>query len=289
MEPDRASASREVSPTSPLARRSALRHTPRALVAIVLALLVYARYVEPNLLRVQRDTFTGTGLPPLDLAVIADLHHGVGAVDDAKVEEVVRVTNGLGADVIVLLGDYHATSPLASSVAPERTARLLSRLHARRGVYAVLGNHDNWLDGPRTERAFTAAGITVIENRGALVPGTSLWIAGLCDDFSSLPDPHEALRGAPMGAPVLAITHSPDVFPRLPSRFGLTLAAHTHGGQIRLPYIGSPWIPSHLGSRYARGHFVEGGRHLYVSSGVGTSILPLRFGVVPEINLVRLR
>lgn len=260
-----------------------------AFVAVAAALLVYMRYIEPARLRVQRDTLTGTGVEGLDVAVITDLHHGMGAVDDDKVAEVVRVTNDLYPDITVLLGDFHTDCGFSRPVSTTRTAALLGRLRARRGVYAVLGNHDHWLNGPAMERALTANGITVLENRGVTVPGTRVWLAGLSDDFSSVPEPVEALRGAPEGDAVVAITHSPDVFPRLPARFRVTFAGHTHGGQIRLPLVGPLFIPSRYGTRYAHGDFVEGGRHLYVSSGVGTSVLPLRLGVTPEVALVRLR
>jgi len=88
---------------------------------------------------------------------------------------------------------------------------------------------------------------------------------------------------------VIAITHSPDVFPRLTTRVALTLAGHTHGGQLLVPFVGAPWVPSHLGQRYLRGVYRRGRQALYVSSGVGQSIVPLRFRVPPEVNLLRVR
>ncbi len=248
---------------------------------------LYAWQVEPRRLVVTRDTVAGTGLPPLRVAVLADLHHGMHPTDDARVRAVVSAVNGLRAEVIVLLGDYHAAVGGARDVPPERTAALLGALRAPLGVYAVLGNHDRWADALRTERALAAAGITVLENRGRLLPGRRAWIAGLSDDFSSAPDERAALRGAPQGVPVLAITHSPDVFPGRSPRIGLTLAGHTHGGQVRLPLLGAPWTPSRFGQRFLRGLYREGRRALYVTSGVGQSVVPLRLGVPPEINLLQ--
>jgi predicted MPP superfamily phosphohydrolase len=90
------------------------------------------------------------------------------------------------------------------------------------------------------------------------------------------------------GAPVLAFTHNPDLFPEVPSRVSLTLAGHTHGGQVYLPLLGRLVVPSQFGERYAIGHVVENGRHLFVTAGVGTSILPVRFLVPPEISIIRL-
>ena len=88
---------------------------------------------------------------------------------------------------------------------------------------------------------------------------------------------------------MIALIHEPDYFPRIPDRIALTLAGHTHGGQVRLPLIGSPIVPSSFGQRYARGLIKEGTRLLYVTTGVGTSILPVRFGVPPEYVLLTLR
>ncbi len=84
------------------------------------------------------------------------------------------------------------------------------------------------------------------------------------------------------------LTHNPDVFPKVPDRVTLTLAGHTHGGQVRLPLIGPPVVPSQFGQRFAAGHVVEGGRHLFVATGVGTSILPVRFRVPPAVTVLTL-
>jgi hypothetical protein len=259
-----------------------------ALCAVLGVVLLYAWQVEPRRLRVQRDTIRGTGISALTIAVISDLHHGMHPTNDARVREVVACVNALGADVVVLLGDYVATVGLVDEVAPEQTAHLLGALRAPLGVYAVLGNHDRWRDAARIERAFRAAGLHVLENQGVWLENRGVWLAGLSDDFSDVPDERAALRGVLAGVPVLAITHSPDVFPRLSERVSLTLAGHTHGGQVRLPWIGAPWVASRFGQRYLRGVYRMGRRTLYVSSGVGQSVFPLRFGVAPEVNLLRI-
>ena len=90
-------------------------------------------------------------------------------------------------------------------------------------------------------------------------------------------------------APVLMFTHNPDVFPVISNRFSLLIAGHTHGGQVHVPLVGRPIVPSKYGQRYAYGHVVEEGRHLFVSTGLGTSILPVRFGVPPEVTVLELR
>jgi uncharacterized protein len=116
-----------------------------------------------------------------------------------------------------------------------------------------------------------------------------LWVAGLSDLWTGHHDLDAALSVVKDdGAPAILLTHNPDVFPRVPRRVTLTLAGHTHGGQVRLPFIGAPIVPSAFGKRYAAGHVVEDGRHLFVATGVGTSILPVRFRVPPAITLLTL-
>ena len=144
--------------------------------------------------------------------------------------------------------------------------------------------------GERVRGALTAAGIRVLENEAVRVgrDGQELWVVGLADLWTRRPDPAGALRAVPDGAPVVVLTHSPDVFPTIPARVALTLAGHTHGGQVVLPLIGPPIVPSDYGRRYAAGHVVEGGRHLFVTTGIGTSIVPIRLGVPPEIAVLTL-
>jgi uncharacterized protein len=87
---------------------------------------------------------------------------------------------------------------------------------------------------------------------------------------------------------VILLTHNPDIFPGVPTRVALTLAGHTHGGQVRLPFVGRPIVPSQFKQRYAAGHLTEDGRQLFVATGVGTSILPVRFRVPPAVTVLTL-
>ncbi len=119
--------------------------------------------------------------------------------------------------------------------------------------------------------------------------GAALWLAGIADLWTRTPDIDKALAMVVDDGPVLMFTHNPDLFPRVPARVALTLAGHPHGGQVDLPLLGRLVVPSEFGARYADGHVVEEGRHLFVSSGVGTSILPVRFRVPPEVVVLTLR
>jgi len=155
----------------------------------------------------------------------------------------------------------------------------------------VLGNHDWWNDGYRVRRALREHGITVLENEALALErgGQRFFVVGLADALTRQIRLDEALAAVPEGAPFVVLAHEPDIFPEVPERAALTLAGHTHGGQVRLPLLGRLVVPSRYGQRYAAGHVVEGQRHLFVTSGVGTSIFPVRFGVPPEIALLTLR
>jgi predicted MPP superfamily phosphohydrolase len=115
-----------------------------------------------------------------------------------------------------------------------------------------------------------------------------VWVAGVGDLWTRDVDFGSALRAVPEGEPVVLLTHNPDVFPGVPARVALTLAGHTHGGQVALPLVGRPIVPSKYGQRYAYGLVIEEGRALFVSPGIGTSIIPVRFRVPPEISMVTL-
>jgi predicted MPP superfamily phosphohydrolase len=158
-------------------------------------------------------------------------------------------------------------------------------------VWAVLGNHDWWLDARRVRRALESVRISVLEDAAVPVRRGSchFWLAGIGDFWEGRHDIARALESVPDAAPVIAFTHNPDIFPDIPPRVSLTIAGHTHGGQVYVPLIGRPIVPSRYGQRYAIGHIVEGNRHLFVSSGLGTSIMPVRFLVPPEISLIGLR
>ncbi|MEO1200957.1 MAG: metallophosphoesterase [Pseudomonadota bacterium] len=276
----------------------------------------YAFGVEPVLrLRVQRYQVTPDNWPEglrLKLALIADPHAVEPWMTADRLARIAEFTNTLEADAILLLGDYDAGhhwrtgDVLASNWAPA-----LGRLEAPLGVHAVLGNHDWWHDrtaqrnghGPVYGRlALEAAGIPVYENDVVRLEkdGQGFWLAGLGDQLALLPGeaygrPHfigfddldGTLAKITDDAPVVLLAHEPDIFPRVPPRVALTVSGHTHGGQVRL-FGYSPVVPSAYGNRYAYGHVVEENRHLVISGGLGCSILPVRFGMPPEIVLIEL-
>jgi predicted MPP superfamily phosphohydrolase len=263
-----------------------------AAAAAAAALAGYAGWFEPRRLVARRIELAPPHWPPtldgLRLGVASDLHAGVPYVGLAAVGRVVDALNAERPDVHLLLGDYVDSSQiLRRPVAPEAVAAELARLHAPLGTIGVIGNHDWRATGDRMWRALDRAGITVLEDEATERNG--LWIAGLGDMRHRDPDVPKTLEQIPADAPAIVLSHDPDMFPSVPSRISLTLAGHTHGGQVAIPLLRRPLLPSRYGERYARGHIVEGGRHLYVTHGVGTSGLPLRLFAPPEVVVLTLR
>jgi predicted MPP superfamily phosphohydrolase len=266
-----------------------------ALLLIVISLLVWSLVIEPNrlvlktvLLPVERiDKHFG----PLRVVLISDLHAGSPWITLEKLREVVSITNAAKPDLILLAGDFVAEEVIGGSlVEPEPIAAELKALSAPLGTYAVLGNHDWAWNGYRVSKALTDAGIPVLENSALRLErdGRHLWLVGIADAWTRRPDFQTAMNQIQDDAPVIAFTHNPDVFPYAPKQVDLTLAGHTHGGQICLPFIGSPMVPSKYGQRYVAGHTVENGHDLYVTTGIGTSVFPIRLGVTPEVVLLSL-
>jgi hypothetical protein len=260
------------------------------------ALALWALWLEPSSLRVARYRLDLPLWPAacsgLSVAVISDLHVGSPFNGVGKLERVVAETQDAKPDLVLLAGDFVIQGVRGGQfVAPEVTSAKLGELATPFGVFAVLGNHDWWLDGPRVRQAFETSRIPVLENRAVELRrgDCTFWLAGIGDFWEGGPDIEGTLRSVPPDAPVLLFAHNPDVFPDVPDRVALTVAGHTHGGQVRVPLVGRPVVPSSYGERFAIGTVVEGQRHLFVTPGVGTSILPVRFLVPPEISLLELR
>jgi hypothetical protein len=223
------------------------------------------------------------------VAVLADLHVGSPFNGIEKLDRIIALTEGGGPDLVLLAGDFVIHDVFGGRFeAPEEIGARLGKLRAPLGVLGVLGNHDWWLDAERVRRALETHGIRVLEDAALEVAAGDcrFWVAGVGDYWESPHDVARALAPVPERAPVLVFTHNPDVFPEIPGRVNLTVAGHTHGGQVYVPLLGRPVVPSKYGERYAIGHVVEDGRHLFVTPGLGTSIIPVRFLVPPEVSIL---
>jgi predicted MPP superfamily phosphohydrolase len=259
----------------------------------VLACLIWGTLIEPNRLVLTQHSMRIDNWPKelsgLRIALIGDIHTGSPFIDDRKLEQIVSLTNQQHPDLIVLLGDYMVKDSWHGHlVEPEVTAAHLRNLRAPLGVYAVLGNHDGWYDGGKVQAALTRAGIRLLENDVSEIKwrDKSFWLVGFSDYWSLRFRVNETLSKVPPNATMIAISHNPDIFARVPATVQLLLAAHTHGGQVNFPLVGTPIVPSRYGRRYTAGHVFENGHHLFVTTGIGTSILPVRFRVTPEIAIL---
>ncbi len=271
------------------------RLTVGILVAIFAGLAAWTFWWEPSTLTVVHQTIAIHPWHPehagLKVAVISDLHVGSPFRDVGKLKQLVTATNSEAPDLVVLLGDFVILGVIGGTlVDPESIGDQLAGLQAPLGIVAVLGNHDWWFDGNRVRHALESRGVRVLENESIRLTqhGKSFWLAGLADLLTRGNGVPVTLAQINDDEPIIVLTHNPDVFVSVPERVSLTLAGHTHGGQVRLPLIGRPVVPSKYGQRYAYGLIDEGGRKLFVTGGVGTSILPVRFGVPPEIVILRL-
>lgn len=284
----------------------------RGLLAVTLAGLfaaLYGFFIEPALRlrvkrwRIRRADWTAQ---PLRIAVLSDFHVGEPFVGTKRIRQIVKRVNALKPDLVLLLGDYAAGHRFVTQpVTIAEVAPLLAECDAKFGVFAVLGNHDWWDDRDAQRRgagpnlyaeALKGQGVRVLSNEAIKLEGPGIWLAGLEDQLAllrkdrgiiGLDDLPGTLKQVTDSAPIVLMAHEPDIFTKVPDHVALTLSGHTHGGQVRL-FGWSPIVPSRFGNRYAYGHVREGMRDLVVSGGIGCSILPVRFGVVPEITVIEL-
>lgn len=282
------------------------RHLIRGLGGLALAGMATTAYgvgVEPESISVTRYRLTPPRWPAgqrLSIHVIADLHAGGPNMTARHINEVVEIANLESADLVLLLGDYFATHRFVTErVPPPVWAAALARLESRLGTWAVFGNHDWWHDIAGVRAAFGRVGIPTLENRAVLLgnSGQQFWLAGLGDQlahplgharFRGIDDLPGTLAQVNSDHPVILAAHEPDIFTKVPDRVSLTVAGHTHGGQIRVPFLWERFVPSAYGARFAYGHIVERGRHMIVSGGLGVSHIPVRIGVPPEIVRIEL-
>lgn len=299
-----------------MTRRGVLKLLGAALLA-GLAFAIYPFLEVFGRPRITRYAFTPRGWTPglaLRVAVIADVHANEPWMNAARIEGICADTQALGADLILLLGDYVTGMGRASEEIPAADwAVALARLSAPLGVHAVLGNHDYWEDrgfqrGDNSEPialdALRDAGIPVYRNQAIRLEkdGLGFWLAGLDDQLALLPGRSygrtrmagldnlgASLAQVTDAAPVLLMAHEPDVFAfgGVPDRVSLTLSGHTHGGQINL-FGWRPWAASNGSRRHPAGYYNVEGRELIVSRGLGCSVVPIRFGNWPEIVLLDL-
>ncbi len=277
-----------------MTRRAWRRRTIVLSLFLAAALFLWAFVLEPASIGTKEYAIAIPNWPKacsgLRVAVLADLHVGSPFNGLSKLERIIRLTQNARPDIVLLAGDFVIHVLGGHFVDPVEIAARLRNISPKIGMYAVLGNHDRKLGVNRLREAFTAADIPLLEDTAEKTGSgaCSFWIGGVSDFLKGAHDVRAALSAVPENSPVILFTHNPDVFPEIPDRVSLTIAGHTHGGQVYIPGIGRPIVPSRFGQRFALGHIIEQNRHLFVTPGLGTSIIPVRFLVPPEISILTL-
>ena len=269
------------------------RNFLRLMAAGTAAAFADALLIEPGWLTVTRCDVPcrrlPAGLDGLRIGLLGDLHFEPDR-DDALIEAAIARVNAEKLDLILLAGDYVTSS--SSVLAP--LARILEKARASHGVFAVMGNHDGWHAGrASTRRIFEKSGISFLINQNShlQIGGEKLAIAGTDFVWLGKPDPQVTLKGIARHTPVLALMHEPDYFDDMTARRDIMLqvSGHTHGGQCRVPVTGYAPAKVKYGEKYIYGHHAIGNSNLFVTRGIGTSGLRVRFACPPELAILTLR
>lgn len=262
--------------------------TPLRSLALSLTHVARAALSEPYMLTIEHKQILLNRMPKVfdgfRIVQLSDVHHGPFSSPE-QIERAVETANRLQPDIIALTGDY--ISKERQYAAP--CAEMLGKLRARFGVYAVLGNHDHWVDAPLLTDLFRAEGITVLINEGMRFEqnGETFWIAGVDDSMVGLEDISLALAGAREDEMKLLLAHNPIVLRRaVRASVDLVLSGHTHGGQVAIRGERASARPR---KRALQGLWRQGNTQIYVNRGLGTVVLPIRYGCPPEISLLELR
>jgi len=283
-------------------------------LSVAIGLGMYVLFIEPDRLVLNQKTIAIDGwdkeLDEFKIVAISDLHGGASFINEGKIRDVVRLANAQEPDLIVLLGDFVSQKsentpieerPLKMPVAI--IAENLKGLKAKHGVLGVLGNHDGWYNDTKVTEGLETAGIKVLVNEIVTVEknGKKLNIFGLEDHLkifsrdSFRAKLYEKLDKLDNDGKLIILEHSPDVIPMVTGRNSVSdrtklfIAGHTHGGQVWFPFLGSLIVPSEYGDKYAFGHIKEGDLDVFVTTGVGTSVMPIRFLVPPEVAVLTIR
>lgn len=257
---------------------------------VVGGLALNASVVTPRRFRVREHDLALPGWPAdldgLTVAVVGDVHAGAPFVDLARVRYVAARVAALRPDLVLLVGDHVADVMFGTHLDSADVADALTGVTANGAeAVGVLGNHDWYAGGHQIRAAFDKAGLPVLEDSAVPVLDGRLWVAGVGDLWERSPSVAAALAEVPAGAPTLLMTHNPDCVVDVPPSVALVVAGHTHGGQVALLGRQVHHVSARSGNRWLRGWYP--GERLYVTGGVGSSLLPLRT-VVPEIALLRL-
>lgn len=227
--------------------------------------------------------------PPLKILLISDIHVAGPDMPPERVRHIVAELNNLKPDLVLIAGDLVSEKGVATHIYnAEEIIAPLSGLKSRLGTVVALGNHDHWFKSASLEAELKRYNIAVVKNdaieRGPLVLGV---IDDIHIGLHDIPATFAAMDRLP-SKPRIVLAHSPDVVPEMPSAVAAVFAGHTHCGQVVFPLFGALTYVSDYGDRFACGAIDDNGQRVFVTAGLGTSVLPLRYGAMPDAWLVTL-
>jgi predicted MPP superfamily phosphohydrolase len=279
----------------PINRRKFIKRVAAAGVA---AIAVDSTLIEPNRPRLIRKEIALRRWPSqlngFTIALLSDFHYDP-YFSVHPIRSAVEVVNGLQPDLIALTGDF-VSVPLVGNSAKgaadaEPCAQLLGKLRAPRGVWSVLGNHDVFSSADRVTNALHAAGIPMLSNKSVAIEkdGARFWLGGVEDVLAGRADVSRTVRGIPSEEAVVLMAHEPDYADYVAGYpVDLQLSGHTHGGQVRFPFMRPLYLPP-LAKKYVWGLFKIRDLTLYTNAGIGTVELPVRWNCPPEITFITVR
>lgn len=259
------------------------------------AFCVWIFAVEPNLLFVRHAILRvprwDVRLENLKIVLAGDFHFDNLYYSERAVDRIINKINEQNPDIVFFTGDYVTKKSSLETFEINKVAAGFAKIRSKYGVYAVLGNHDYSAGARKIKKAFTGAGVRVLEDASVqiVIDGVKVNIAGVADTSSRKLNLKETFKNVPDGEPCIFLSHNPDIFDMFaPRRFTVMFSGHTHGGQLKIPYLLDIIGRRGYKKKFERGEVRENSNVLYVTSGLGTSVVPARFLVPPEIVVIKL-
>lgn len=257
-------------------------------ILLFIGLCYYSLFIEPNKLEVNHYTLQDMELNGVKIVFASDFH--IKPHQQKRLEKIVELINLENPDLVLSVGDFVSGHSENMTMPIEDITKELSKVKSKYGFYTTLGNHDGWYGADYITENLKKNGIKVLANENISIPinNKTVYIAGVEDLMTGHHDIYKALDHTK--SPVILLTHTPDIFPKLQHSVNLVLAGHTHGGQVRLPLLGPIFTASSYGDKYSKGLTVaKNGNKMITTKGIGTSILPIRFNCVPEIIVIEFK
>jgi predicted MPP superfamily phosphohydrolase len=253
----------------------------------------YPFFIERYIVEVNKYTIPVPNLPHefdgLRIIHLTDLHYGP-LMPQAVLDEVIQKTNELEKDIVVCTGDYVRGAAAPRNI--DAIWSLMANLRAPGGVYTVLGNHDHWASTKKSLHWLNKSGHTNLRHKALPLSrnGTTLWLGGAGDLWEDHANLDQVLKDAPDDACRIVLAHNPDTADtEYTTRVDLMISGHTHGGQVKIPFIGTPFLPV-KNKMYSSGFVSSRKTNVFISRGIGWAAFPVRFNCFPEIailNIVR--